>query len=64
MHAAQPLRPEDRDGFLVALAERLKGCGEIGDGAVYRAIAEVQRQHFDPPVGIDGPIARRYATAR
>jgi hypothetical protein len=49
------------------LAERLKSCvGEIGDGQVYRAIAETQKQHFDPPIDehAHGPLPRRYATAR
>jgi hypothetical protein len=34
--------------FLEALAERLRGCPEIGDGVVGRTIKELQKQFFDP----------------
>jgi hypothetical protein len=64
MHAAQPLGPEDRPKFLEALADRLKGCREIGDGQLYRVIVEIQKQHFDPPIGQLEPPTRRYAATR
>jgi hypothetical protein len=28
---------------------------EVGDGAVYRTIAQVQRRHYDPPIMTAGP---------
>jgi hypothetical protein len=49
LHAAKPLSPLERDGFLQALAEALRGQHEIGDGALYRAIRIVQQKHFKPP---------------
>ena len=48
--AATPLSPTDRGAFLQALAERLRGVDEIGDGLLYRTIVELQRLHFDPPL--------------
>jgi hypothetical protein len=47
--AARPLRVADRDAFLQEVAAALQGRSEIGDGDVYRAIAEVQRKFWDPP---------------
>ena len=49
MLACQPLEPSRRAGFLQAVAASLQSCGEIGPGSVYRAVAETQRQFFDPP---------------
>jgi hypothetical protein len=46
--AARPLRVGDRDQFLQEVASALQGQ-DLGDGAVYRAIREVQRRHHDPP---------------
>jgi hypothetical protein len=48
MRAAAPLAPFQREQFLQELAAALQGQQEIGDGALYRAIREVQRKHFDP----------------
>jgi hypothetical protein len=45
VRASQPLAPADRGRFLEAVAEALRGR-EIGDGAVYLAIAEAQRQFW------------------
>ena len=59
MRAAEPLQPRDRGAFLEALAQALRGQRELGDGANYRAIREVQRKHFDPPhqiAGLNGDI--------
>jgi hypothetical protein len=46
--AAQPLPVGDRDAFLRDVAAALQGRWEIGDGDVYRVLAEVQRRHHDP----------------
>jgi hypothetical protein len=43
---------------LQEVAERLAALPERGDGAVYRAVAEVQRRHFDPPALKPGPALR------
>jgi hypothetical protein len=48
MRACAPLRPDARAGFLETVAAALQGR-EIGDGSVGRAIAQAQRQFFDPP---------------
>jgi hypothetical protein len=48
MRACAPLRPDDRAGFLEAVAAALQGR-EIGDGSVGRAIVVAQKQFFDPP---------------
>ena len=62
MHAAAPLQPQDRDGFLQAVAKRLAEMPEQrGDGVVYQIVREVQRKHWDPPIGNDGPQARKFA---
>jgi hypothetical protein len=31
-----------------------------GDGLVYQAVREIQRQHFDPPIDKPGPAARAF----
>jgi hypothetical protein len=49
MRAAQPLAVGDRDKFLQDVAAALRGQ-ELGDGAVYRTIAQVQRKYYDPPI--------------
>jgi hypothetical protein len=49
MAACQPLHPSQRDAFLQHVASLLRDCGEIGPGAVHRAIVAAQRAHFDPP---------------
>jgi hypothetical protein len=49
MTAARPLPVERRDAFLQQIASTLSNCGELGPGVVYRVIAQVQREHFDPP---------------
>lgn len=47
--ACRPLAPDQRNGFLQALAAELRGR-EIGPGTLYRAIASVQRRYYDPPL--------------
>jgi hypothetical protein len=49
MRAAQSLPVHTRDSFLQAVAECLQGK-ELGDGEVGRAIREVQKRYFDPPI--------------
>jgi hypothetical protein len=49
MAAADPLRPEARSQFLQAVAERLAGVVEIGDGVVSRCCRELVRLYFEPP---------------
>jgi hypothetical protein len=49
MAAARPLSVDRRDAFLQEIANALQNCGEIGPGAVYRAIAATQRQFWDAP---------------
>jgi hypothetical protein len=49
MRACQPLGPHARDLFLQEIADKLAVAGELGDGAVFRAIRETQKRHFDPP---------------
>jgi hypothetical protein len=61
MRAAAPLAIGDRDPFLRSLAEALQGCRELGDGTVYRIVAEVQRRFWDPPLMDDRPRHRAVA---
>jgi hypothetical protein len=49
MRAAEPLAPDTRGAFLQAAAAALAGQ-ELGDGVVYRVIAQVQRKYYDPPI--------------
>jgi hypothetical protein len=64
MRAARPLQVEDRDPFLQAIAERLAAIPERGDGIVHRTAAEIQRDFWDPPVGLEpnGPPLRKEGT--
>jgi hypothetical protein len=48
MRAAQPLAPADGQRFFDAVTAAMQGR-ELGDGAVYLAIREAQRQFFAPP---------------
>jgi hypothetical protein len=61
--AARPLRVADRDAFLQEVAAALQGHSEIGDGDVYRVLADVQRRHHDPPL-MDHVPQHRKAAAR
>jgi hypothetical protein len=49
LNAAQPLAPQQRPAFMMAVAERLESMVEIGDGTVSRVCREIQREYFDPP---------------
>jgi hypothetical protein len=59
--AARPLRVADRDAFLQDVAAALQGRPELGDGDVYRVLADVQRRHHDPPMMDHLPQHRRAA---
>jgi hypothetical protein len=52
--AARPLALQARDPFLRDVAERLAALPHLDDGVVHRVCAEVQREHWKPPVGIEG----------
>jgi hypothetical protein len=62
--AARPLAVQDRDPFLRDVAERLAVLPHLGDGLVFQICREVQRRHWNPPVGIQvvGPLPRKYGT--
>jgi hypothetical protein len=49
LRAAEPLALGDRSAFLQDVAATLRGQ-ELGDGAVYRVVAQAQRQYYDPPI--------------
>jgi hypothetical protein len=49
-----PLLPSDREAFRQAALDALTRVPCWGEGAVYRAVASLQRAFFDPP-----PDARR-----
>ena len=59
MRACEPILPADRDPFLRALAHRLQGEPELGDGVVGRAIRELQREFWRPPSIAEEPRSRR-----
>ena len=46
---AGPLSPADRAAFRAAAEDALKRVPCWGEGAVYRAVAGLQRAFFDPP---------------
>jgi hypothetical protein len=49
--ACRPLLSAERTAFLSALGVLLRGqSGEIGDGALHRMLAELQRTRFKPPL--------------
>jgi hypothetical protein len=49
LRAASPLEPRDRGPFLEEVAAALATLPDIGDGALHRIIATVQRKHFSRP---------------
>jgi hypothetical protein len=58
--AAAPLLRPDRDAFLCALANVLRGEPQpLGDGAVFRAIRALQREFWTPPSAVAGPNPTR-----
>ena len=46
--ACRPLRLQDRDPFLRALAAEIAKQPAVGPGLIHRLIVETQRQFFDP----------------
>ena len=58
--ACEPLLPIDRDAFLRALANALRGETEISDGTVARAICSLQREFWQPPLNPNNTAPRRY----
>ena len=64
MRAAAPLLPGDRDNFLRALAARLHGECELGDGVIFRACRELQREFFRPPTATEPQGPRLTAKLR
>jgi hypothetical protein len=57
--ACEPILPGDRDAFLRALANVLRGEPQpLGDGSVFRAIRALQREFWQPP-----PPERSWANA-
>jgi hypothetical protein len=47
---AGPLSPRDRAAFRRAAEDALTRVPCWGEGAVYRAVASLQREYFDPPL--------------
>jgi hypothetical protein len=47
--ATRPLAVADRDAFLQDVAAALQGRPSLEMATLYRAIADVQRRHHDPP---------------
>jgi len=47
---AGPLSPPNRAAFRAAAEEALTRIPCWGEGAIYRAVASLQRAFFDPPV--------------
>jgi hypothetical protein len=54
LRAAEPLAVGNRGAFLQDVATALQGQ-ELGDGTVYRVVAQVQRRYYDPPIWTGGP---------
>src|SRR5262245_51333308 len=46
---AEPLHPEDRDGYLRRIAELMHGR-EVGDGSISRAARTAQSEFLRPPI--------------
>jgi hypothetical protein len=44
-----PLNPEDREAFRAAAEAAVMGIPCLGEGAIYRAVAALQRSFFHPP---------------
>lgn len=49
LRAAEPLAVGDRGAFLQDVAAALQGQ-ELGDGMVYRVVAQMQWRYYDPPI--------------
>jgi len=53
---AGPLLPADRQAFREAALDALTRVPCWGEGAVYRAVATLQRQYFHPPAETNHPL--------
>jgi hypothetical protein len=54
LRVATPLAAADRDAFLQAIADALRGHAEVGDGTLFRVLREMHRFREQPsraPVG-------------
>lgn len=49
LRAVNPLERHQRTAFMTALTMLLKDREEIGDGALFRLLRDLQREHFDFP---------------
>jgi hypothetical protein len=49
-NVTRPLQAWERSAFLQALAQLFAGRSEVGDGELGRALRELQREHFTPPL--------------
>jgi hypothetical protein len=56
--AAHALHVRDRDAFLHAVADGLRGK-EIGDGEVFRAVRDAQRRFYEAPALEDSAPGHR-----
>jgi hypothetical protein len=63
MAACAPILPQDRDRFLRSLADALRGEPQLGDGQLYRAIAQLRGQYWRPPALDEQPRSRRVVGA-
>jgi hypothetical protein len=62
---AKPLQPQDRSTYVQCVAELLTGYAEIGDGLVFRAARQAQREYFHAPVDTEHvPLPLRKVTAQ
>jgi hypothetical protein len=51
---AAPLEPRDRPAFRAAAEDAVRHVAHPGPGSIWRAVAALQRNFFDPPV--DGRV--------
>jgi hypothetical protein len=59
-NSAQWLCPADRDAFMMAVADELRGQQELADGLVTRAITKAFRQFYRPIQISEAPRPRAY----
>src|SRR5262249_37502664 len=64
MQICEPLAPNDRSAFLLALAEALQHQREIGDGVLHRKARELFARFFRPPVLSTPQPARHERSSR
>jgi hypothetical protein len=58
MRACDPLAPLERSALLAALAHRLRGYREVGDGELHRLIREILRETWSPPRATGSTVHR------